>query len=426
MPKENANPDAILEAIRKVEIVSELLEEKNKNNLKMIAEGKVSGGKQIGPYARLLTYAPGEVIISQGEWGGNTFFISVDGDLHVLVADESAEKKNVGTVQPGTLFGEMSILAGMPRNATIAAAPAGGEVTILEMIRPALRLLRSLKKFAEKVDATYRLHGLGNAITTIHEEAGGALSAVELVALGNLAQFMVYGKHHVLVEEGKPIDRLFLIRSGWVRRVRGVPIYQDITDSTAPSTLIPEDFLGAGNCLGLEALSGQAAWHYSAELMARSELLEIPLTELRADQKLCERVTRAFAKLSIADDDTSLRDRAEKRTLAATEKEIATGIVDGVNLLVMDMDLCVRCGNCSLACHKVHGQSRLLRRGIHIERPVKIDSPATQHVLSPSVCMHCKDPECLTGCPTGAIFRDLKGDVEINPHTCIGCFDCAT
>ena len=128
----------------------------------------------------------------------------------------------------------------------------------------------------------------------------------------------------------------------------------------------------------------------------------------------------------MADDDTGLIARPDERTLAATEKEIATGIVDGVNLLVMDMDLCIRCGNCSLACHKVHGQSRLLRRGIHVERPVQAGSSAMQHVLSPSVCMHCKDPECLTGCPTGAIFRDPKGQVDVNAHTCIGCFDCAT
>ncbi len=426
MPKENANPDAVLEAIKKIEIVSELLEEKNKNNLKMIAEGKVSGGKQIGPYARLLTYAPGEAIMCQGDWGGNTFYFSVDGELHVFVADESGEKKKVGAVEQGTVFGEMSILAGMPRNATIVAAPAGGEVTILEMVRPALRLLRSLKKFAEKVDATYRLHGLGNAITTIQEETGDALSAIELIALGNLAQFMAYGKHHLLVEEGKPIDRLFLIRNGWVRRVRGVPIYQNVSESTAQSALIPEDFLGAGNCLGLEALSGQATWQYSASLMARTEVLEISLAELRADRELCERVQKAFAGFSVADDDTSLQARAETKVLAAAEKEISTGIVDAVNLLVMDMDLCIRCGNCSLACHKVHGQSRLLRRGIHIERPRQIGKEATQHALAPSVCMHCKDPECLTGCPTGAIFRDPKGQVDINMLTCIGCFDCAT
>lgn len=425
MPRENSNPEAILEAIKKVDIVSELLEEKNKNNLKMIAEGKVSGGKQIGPYARLLTFAPGEVIVKQGEWGGNTFYFSVTGELQVFVADESGEKKKVGVVQPGTCVGEMSVLAGLPRNATVIA-PAGSEVTVLEMVRPALRLLRSLKKFAETIDATYRLHGLGNAISTIQEDAGDALSAVELLALGNLAQFMAYGKHHLLVEEGKPIDRLFLIRNGWVRRVRGVPIYKDITESSGPIVLVPEDFLGAGNCLGLEALSGQPTWQYSADLMARTEVLEIPLADLRADQNLCERVRTAFADFSLADDDTGLRARAETKVLAAAEKEIATGIVDAVNLLVMDMDLCIRCGNCSLACHKVHGQSRLLRRGIHIERPRQIGKEATQHVLAPSVCMHCKDPECLTGCPTGAIFRDPKGQVDINTNTCIGCFDCAT
>jgi Fe-S-cluster-containing dehydrogenase component/CRP-like cAMP-binding protein len=428
MPKEDVRPEAILEALTKIDIVSELLDEKNKNNLKMIAEGKVSGGKQIGPYARLLTYMPGEVIMNQGEWGGNTFYFSLDNELEVYIADEAGKKRKVGAVPPGTCFGEMSILAGVPRNATVVCSDNGREATVLEMVRPALRLLRSLKKFAEKVDDTYRLHGLGNAVATIQREAGDALTAIELVGLGNLAQFMAYGKHHLLIEEGKPIEKLFLIRNGWVRRVRGVPIFADITEGAGAgsSTLIPEDFLGAGNCLGLEALTGQEAWQYSAELMARTEVLEIPLSALHADQQLCDRVKEAFADFSLADDDTSLRSRTDKASLTAAEKEIATGIVDGVNLLVMDMDLCIRCGNCSLACHKVHGHSRLLRRGIHIERPVKPERKATQHVLSPSVCMHCKDPECLTGCPTGSIFRDPKGHVDIDPATCIGCFDCAT
>jgi len=426
MPTENVNPDAILEAVKKIDIVSELLDEKNKNNLRMIVEGKVSGGKQIGPYARLLTYSPGEVIMREEEWGGNTFYFSADGELDVYVADETGEKKKVGRIEPGSCFGEMSVLAGVPRNATVITPADGSPVTILEMVRPALRLLRSLKKFAEKVDSTYRLHGLGNTITRLQEELGGSLSPVELVVLGSLAQFMAYGKHHVLVLEGKPIEKLFLIRNGWVRRVRGVPIFQDTMQGTGPNVLIPEDFLGAGNCLGLEALSGQTTWQYSAALMARSEVLEIPLPALRADRELCDRVMKAFSKFSVADDDASLQARAGKNVLAAAEKEIATGIVDGVNLLVMDMDLCIRCGNCSLACHKVHGQSRLLRRGIHIERPVTLASSATQHILSPSVCMHCKDPECLTGCPTGAIFRDPKGQVDIDAETCIGCFDCAT
>jgi Fe-S-cluster-containing dehydrogenase component len=103
-----------------------------------------------------------------------------------------------------------------------------------------------------------------------------------------------------------------------------------------------------------------------------------------------------------------------------------TGVVDGTNLLVMDMDKCVRCGNCSMACHKVHGQSRLLRRGIHIARPKNLGGVSSEHLLVPSVCMHCQDPECLTGCPTGAIGRFGEGQIDIDPKTCIGCGDCAT
>jgi Fe-S-cluster-containing dehydrogenase component/CRP-like cAMP-binding protein len=423
MPRVDTNPDAILEAVKKIDIVSELLEEKNKNNLKMIVEGKVSGGKQIGPYARLLAYEPGETIMREGEWGGNTFYLSVAGDLDVYVKDDSGNEKKVARVPPGACLGERSILAGIPRNATIKA-PEGASV--LELVRPALRLLRSLKKFAGKVDDSYRNHGLANAIASLQEHSGGALTPLDLVALGNISQFMAYGKHHLLVQEGMPIDRIFLIRDGWVRRVRGVPIYEEVTESGGPGSLVPEDFLGAGNCLGLEGLKGQAEWEYSAALMARTELLEIPLASLQAEPELCQRLSKAFAGFSTADNDVGLTKEPDAAELGAAEKEIATGVVDGVNLLVMDMDLCIRCGNCSLACHKVHGQSRLLRRGIHIERPVKLESKSIQHVLVPSVCMHCKDPECLTGCPTGAIFRDPHGDVDIDPVTCIGCFDCAT
>src|SRR5256885_13599673 len=101
MPKEDVRTESILEAVKKIDIVAELLDEKNKNNLKMIVEGKVSGGKQIGPYARLLTYQPGEIVMREGEWGGNTFFISVLGDLDVYVRDESGQEKKVARMPAG-------------------------------------------------------------------------------------------------------------------------------------------------------------------------------------------------------------------------------------------------------------------------------------------------------------------------------------
>jgi Fe-S-cluster-containing dehydrogenase component len=43
-----------------------------------------------------------------------------------------------------------------------------------------------------------------------------------------------------------------------------------------------------------------------------------------------------------------------------------------------------------------------------------------------NACMHCLDPVCMIGCPTGAISRDAEsGSVTINDQSCIGCSTCA-
>ena len=240
---------------------------------------------------------------------------------------------------------------------------------------------------------------------------------------------MVYGKHHMLCKEGDRIDGLILIKSGWVRRSHGAPFH-----AASPEVVlgvdesVGVDFLGGGNCLGIEGVTKMETWKYRASVMARTEVLEIPLDQFSTDPALRAELLNVFSSLATTGSALPLTIEAlpDFNALKAAEEEIATGIIDGSNVLVMDMDLCIRCGNCSLACHKVHGQSRLLRRGIQIERPAKIGKKRLQHALVPQVCLHCADPECLTGCPTGAIFRDPHGHVDIDAPTCIGCFDCAT
>lgn len=452
MPREISDQSAVLEAVRRLDIVSELLEEQNgkqkyAGDLEVIVRGRdYANGKKVGPYARLLRYDAGEEIMREGDWGGNTFYFAVEGALDVYIEGHggtgaAAARERIAQIEPGACFGEMAVLAGVERNATISV-PANSEALVLEVTRPALRLLRKLPKFGQALDQTYRAHGLGRTLEEVRQASAADSFTRELrEKLGASAKFVVYGKNHVLCQEGAPVDKIIFIKDGWVRRVRGVPFDPATTGLVLGTDAgVGVDFLGAGNCLGLEGVASEdgksgsgagetvAKWGYSAAIMARTEALEIPLAELAGDDALRRQVWQIFSALSEADDrgPTRVEEVKDTRVLAATEEEITTGVVDGANLLVMDMDLCVRCGNCSLACHKVHGQSRLLRRGIHIERPVRPQSKSTQHVLSPQVCMHCKDPECLTGCPTGAIFRDAGGHVDINPHTCIGCFDCAT
>lgn len=432
MPHQITDREAILSALRSLDLTSELFIEvngklKNANDLEVIVEGKVNpSGKRVGPYVSLFTYESGEAITRQGEWGGNTFYLSVEGALDVFIGDRDGEQRKISRLPAGACFGEMAVLAGVERNATIVV-PQHETATVLEVTRPALRLLRKLPKFGQVLDDTYRRHGLGRVLEDLTEE-GHRADELILRKLREIGKFMAHGKHHVLCEEGSPIENIILIKSGWVRRVRGVPLDPASAGvAVGMGQTIGVDFLGAGNCLGLEGTGAGETWNYSASAMARTEVLEIPLQPLLADPKLREQIVAAFEAFSTADDyPPSIEAVEDLRAMASAEAEITTGISDGANLLVMDMDLCVRCGNCSLACHKVHGQSRLLRRGISITRPVAIGSERMQHVLSPQVCMHCKDPECLTGCPTGSIFRDPRGHVDIDPGTCIGCFDCAT
>jgi Fe-S-cluster-containing dehydrogenase component/CRP-like cAMP-binding protein len=432
MPREITDKEAILSGLKSLELTSELFVEvngklKNQGDLDVIVEGKVNaGGKRVGPYVRLLSYDSGETIMRQGEWGGNTFYLSVSGALDVYIGEPGGEQRKISRLLPGTCFGEMAVLAGVERNATVMV-PKNETAIVLEVTRPALRLLRKLPKFGQVLDETYRAHGLGRVLEDLTEHGRSANEAI-IRKLREIGKFMVYGKHHVLCQEAEPLRNIVLIKSGWIRRVRGVPLDPASTGvAVGMGQTIGVDFLGAGNCLGLEGFGENETWKYSASAMARTEVLEIPLAPLAADPKLREQIVAAFAAFSTVDDNPpSIEAVDDLRAMSSAEAEITTGIVDGANLLVMDMDLCIRCGNCSLACHKVHGQSRLLRRGISITRPVTIGSERTQHVLSPQVCMHCKDPECLTGCPTGSIFRDPRGYVDIDPATCIGCFDCAT
>ncbi len=434
MPREITDRGRVVEAVQSLTLTAELFEEQNgkqkyATDLEVIVQGRDYGnGKRVGPYIRLLAYDGGQEIMRQGDWGGNTFYIAVEGALDVSVREGEKGQKKIGRLEPGACFGEMALLAGIERNATIRV-PDGQTAVVLEVARPALRLLRKLPKFGQVLDETYRSHGFGRVLedlALVSDEPVGQALADEL---RRSARYMVYSKNHVLCLEGQPIDRLILIKNGWVRRSRGVSFH-----ASSPEVVmgidesIGVDFLGSGHCLGLEAIKQAGTWNYSASLMARTEVLEVSLADFSPDPELREQLAASFSPFCKLDDSLppTIESIPDLNVLKSAEHEIATGVVDGANVLVMDMDLCVRCGNCSLACHKVHGQSRLLRRGIQIERPVTIGKKRLQHALVPQVCMHCADPECLTGCPTGSIFRDPQGDIDIDAASCIGCYDCAT
>src|SRR6185503_13846450 len=89
---------------------------------------------------------------------------------------------------------------------------------------------------------------------------------------------------------------------------------------------------------------------------------------------------------------------------------------NGTAAMVIDLDRCTRCDDCVRACASTHDNNpRFLRHG-----------PSSGRLMIANACMHCADPVCMIGCPTGAIHREsFAGQVVINPATCIGCKACA-
>ena len=66
-------------------------------------------------------FEPGEIIIAQGTEGGHLAYI-MEGKVEVLKEIPNAEPEVVATLGTGDILGEMSLLTGQPRNASVRAA----------------------------------------------------------------------------------------------------------------------------------------------------------------------------------------------------------------------------------------------------------------------------------------------------------------
>lgn len=92
--------------------------------------------------------------------------------------------------------------------------------------------------------------------------------------------------------------------------------------------------------------------------------------------------------------------------------------------MLIDVDRCVGCGACVIACKQEHGTAANVHYCSLVQGEVG-SYPDARMVAIPYACMHCMNPKCVEVCSTGATYRDMDtGIVMIDYDRCDGCGAC--
>ncbi len=97
--------------------------------------------------------------------------------------------------------------------------------------------------------------------------------------------------------------------------------------------------------------------------------------------------------------------------------------------ILTDLNRCVGCLGCSVACKVVNGVeigsfwNKVLRIGPFPDGE-GAQFPDVYTYFLPVGCQHCANPECVKVCPTGASHKLPDGTVQVDKSKCIGCQLC--
>ncbi len=354
-------------------------------------------------------------------------------ETHIFLQDVPAVLDEHPTAQlgAGQMFGELAALGRIPRNATIFAE---GDAELLEIRWQGLRdIRRSDDEFRQQVDRLYRKNALRNHLNST--PLFRHLNDADIEKIANETLFETYGDFDwhatfkklveksaaerlagepVIVSEGDYPDGLLMVRSGFARVSQRV--------NNGEQTI---SYLGSGEVFGFDEIAHN--WRHDQTVPVQCTLRAVGYVDiLRVPTTIIESYVLPNLPSKLLPMPVKLHDaRAVEPESNGGEGVIDTGVleflvenryVNGTASMLIDLDRCVRCDACVEACAATHGNNpRFVRHGRRYGK-----------YMVANACMHCVDPVCMIGCPTGAIHRSsLGGQVVINDDTCIGCATCA-
>ena len=375
-----------------------------------------------------------------------------DKDFRIVLQDvpRVLDEHRTASIEEGDFFGEIAALSRIPRTATIFAEE---DSELLEIRWQGLRdLMRYDPKLRQHIDRVYRERALATYLEEIPfmrflspEVKQQVMEATQFETYGDYDWSGDYkklvqagasaGQEQTIASEGDYPNGVVMVRSGFARMTQR---YGD-----GHRTL---NYLGSGGIYGFDEIAHNwrepgrsVSLQHSLRVIGYTHVLVIPApiierlvlpslpkamlpppieTEGDATRSPFANTPFANTPFAIAPKAVAVRKPEPEAVVGAGLMEFLTQnrFFNGTETMVIDMDHCTRCDDCVRACAATHDNNpRFLRSG-----------PVHDNLMIAQACMHCADPVCMIGCPTGAIHRDsFGGEVVINPATCIGCSACA-
>jgi len=351
----------------------------------------------------------GADVVVQRQYG-HALFVLMSGSVVIHAIGPDDVSVTLGRLaRPGDFFGEAALLGRGERTATVTAETP---ITLLEIEKHRFDLLtRRHKSVREHLEGVYHARAIATYLRT-HRYLS-LLDDGSRAELGRGAKLRMFQRGDAVVKAGEPADAVLVIKDGVVKATR-----QGGQGGASGGTVSILAYFNTDDVVGV---SDGTTRDFGLEAVGQCEVLFLPRSGFTMMMMKHPEVARRFGK-----DDMHRRAAMADvggTVMAAAQAFLSAG-VEVESLLVINLDRCVRCGNCVRACHSRHTHTRLDRRGPIFRRRAQLDKARHEHIMLPSSCRHCRDPECMIGCPTGAIQRFADGDVDINDN-CIGCENCA-
>ena len=344
-------------------------------------------------------YRAGETIFERNDPGSSLFSIA-SGSVEVLI--DANDPTKIVPINTGSIFGEVGLISGRRRGATIRA---GEDSICVEISRTAALKLQSsvpaAKRAIERIATERQLLQL----------FGSGLVSSDLTEVLDNSEIQTVSAGKPVITEGDEGDDIFIIRQGSMiveKKVAGKQVFLS--------------YLPAGSYVGEMALIGNTRRTATVKAAVKSEVIKLDGAAFKA---LLEMKPQLLARIK-----SDMASRQDLNAFIEAKKDSFSSVVDmysnvanflvengmgeATDVLLIDETLCVGCDNCEKACADSHeGLSRLDREA----------GRTYAHLHVPTSCRHCEHPHCMADCPPNAIHRGPDGEVFID-DTCIGCGNC--